>query len=125
MRINVKIIQIIVQVTALYGFFLTGKWLQITFDLFIPGSIIGMVIFFLLLLTGLFPIQWFEKGSELLLSHMPLMFLPVTVGILNYLPFFQGRGLLLIIVVLLSTMIVMVSSAMVGQLLVQRRERQQ
>jgi holin-like protein len=78
-----------------------------------------------LLFTGLFPTKWFERGSQLLLSHMPLMFLPVTVGVLNYLSFFQGKGLLLIVVVLLSTMIVMVSSAYIGQTMVQRKENRQ
>lgn len=119
-----KLIQIILQIAVLYGFFLTGKWLQLNFELMIPGSIIGMVLFFIVLLSGLFPTKWFERGSELLLSHMPFMFLPVTVGVLNYLSFFQGKGLLLIVVVLLSTMIVMVSSAYVGQTMVQRKERQ-
>ncbi|WNF36106.1 CidA/LrgA family holin-like protein [Bacillaceae bacterium IKA-2] len=120
-----KFIQIFVQIALLYGLFLTGKWLQDTFQLFIPGSIIGMMIFFVLLLTGLFQTKWFEKGSELLLSHMPLLFLPVTAGLLNYYSFFQGKGALLIVVVLISTMIVLVSSAYVGQIMVQRKERQQ
>lgn len=118
-----KLIQIVIQIALLYGLFIIGKWLQETFHLFIPGSIIGMMIFFILLITGIFPIKWFEKGSELLLSHMTLMFLPVTAGVLNYLPFFQGKGVLLIAVVLCSTMIVLVSSAYIGQTMVERKER--
>lgn len=120
-----KFLQIISQVAVLYGFFLTGKWLQITFELKVPGSIIGMVIFFIVLLTGIFPRKWFEKGSELLLAHMPFMFLPVTVGVLNYTSFFQGKGLIVIAAVLLSTVVVMISSAYIGQTMIERKERQQ
>ncbi|UTW68828.1 CidA/LrgA family protein [Anaerobacillus sp. HL2] len=79
----------------------------------------------IVLLTGKFPTKWFENGSELLLHHMPLMFIPITVGILNYLSIFQGRGLLLILVILISTMIVMISSAYIGQYIVLRKERKQ
>lgn len=122
---NVKLIQIIFQIAVLYGFFFTGKWIQIVLQLKIPGSIIGMVIFFIVLLTGFFPLKWFERGSELLLSHMPFMFLPITVGVLNYSSFFQGKGLLLIVVILISTLIVMISSAYIGQTIVQRKEKQQ
>ncbi|MCT8137281.1 CidA/LrgA family protein [Anaerobacillus sp. CMMVII] len=87
-----KLIQTILQIAVLYGFYLTGEWLQMTFGLMIPGSIIGMGIFFSMLVTGLFPTRWFEEGTQMLLSHMPLMFLPVTVGVLNYYQFFKGKA---------------------------------
>ncbi|MFN7250563.1 MAG: CidA/LrgA family protein [Anaerobacillus sp.] len=120
-----KFFQIIIQIAVLYGFFLTGTWLQTFLQLKVPGSMIGMVLFFIVLLTGVFPTKWFEKGSELLLSHMPFIFLPITVGILNHLSFFQGKGMLLIVVVVVSTLIVMVSSAYIGQKMVEKKERQQ
>ncbi len=120
-----KLIQTILQIAVLYGFFTIGKWIQTIFDLMIPGSMIGMLIFFIVLLTGQFPTKWFDKGSELLITHMPLMFLPITVGVLNYTSLFKGKGLLLVVVVVISTMIVMVSSAFVGQSMVQRKEKQQ
>ncbi|RXI98632.1 CidA/LrgA family holin-like protein [Anaerobacillus alkaliphilus] len=120
-----KLFQIMVQIAVLYGFFLTGKWIQMVLGLMIPGSIIGMILFFIILLLGLFPTRWFENGSELMLSHMPFMFLPVTVGIVNYFSLFQGKGLLLVVVVLVSTMIVIASSAYIGQLMVEGKERQQ
>ncbi len=118
-----KFIQIFFQIAALYGFFITGKWIQISFELRIPGSIIGMVLFLCVLLTGIFPPKWFESGTEFLLKHMTFMFLPVTVGIVNYFSFFQGKGILLILVVLTSTIIVMASSAYIGQAMVKEKER--
>lgn len=117
------LIRIIIHILILYGFYSIGVWIQRTFDLFIPGSIIGMLLLFTLLATKIVQPKWIEQGTLLLLRHMPLLFLPVTVGILNFLDVFSGRGFLLIVIALVSTLIVMVTSGLTSQLLAVRRER--
>ncbi|ADU30536.1 LrgA family protein [Evansella cellulosilytica DSM 2522] len=115
--------RIIVHIGILYSFFWLGSFIQHTFQLRIPGSIIGMLLLFLLFTTKVIKPQWLEDGASLLLRNMPLLFLPVTVGILNYLGFFAGRGFLLIFIALISTFLVMVISGIMTQLLVRKMEK--
>ncbi|MDC3418189.1 CidA/LrgA family protein [Aquibacillus salsiterrae] len=112
-----NIFKISLHITLLYCFYLIGVWIQTTFNLFIPGSIIGMLLFFLLLATNVLKDSWIETGTKTLLNHMPLLFVPVTVGIINYLGFFSGKGLLLVFIVILSTAIVMISAGWLALLL--------
>ena len=119
------VIRIILHILILYGFYYTGVWIQKTFDLFIPGSIIGMLLLFTLFATKMMKPKWIEQGTLLLLRHMPLLFLPVTVGILNFLDVFSGRGFLLIIIALISTLMVMVTSGITSQYLAVRKERRE
>lgn len=105
-----KAVLMFLQITVLYMMYLAGKWIQVTFDLIIPGSIIGMLLLLVLLLTGIIKTSWVESGAWLLIQNLPLLFLPVTLGIIQYGDFFKGRGMLLFVIVLISTLCVMLVS---------------
>lgn len=106
-----KIIQIIVQVGLLYLFYLAGEYVQKWLQLPIPGSIVGLLLLFVLLLCKVVPIRWIENGSTAVLSYLPLFFIPATAGIVNHLGIFSGRGLLLIVVLIVSTVLTIVVAA--------------
>lgn len=116
-------LRISIHIGFLYLLYFIGVTIQKTFHLFIPGSMIGMLILLLLLATKVLKAKWIEEGTAFLLRHMPLIFLPVTVGILSFLDVFSGRGFLLIVVALVSTYIVMIVSGLVSQKLAVRKER--
>lgn len=117
-------VRIIIHIFILYVFYFIGVWIQQTFNLFIPGSIIGMLLLFMLFAFKIIKPKWIEQGTLILLRHMPLLFLPVTVGILNFLDVFSGRGFILIVIALVSTLIVMVTSGVTSQFLAARREKE-
>jgi len=117
----VKIVKTILQIALLYFIFLLGSWIQKTLNLFIPGSIIGMLILYMLLSTGFFKQEWIEKGSVLLIKYLPLLFLPVTVGIISFPQLFNVQGILLILIILFSTALVMVSTGILSQQLLRKR----
>jgi holin-like protein len=56
-------------------------------------------------------VKWIENGSTVVLSYLPLFFIPATAGIVNHLDIFSGRGLLLIVILIVSTVLTMVVSA--------------
>jgi holin-like protein len=116
-----KIIIIVLHIALLTVFYWFGIWIQNTFELVIPGSIIGMLLLFLALTMKVVPVRYIDKGSIFILRHMPLMFLPVTVGILQFLDVFSGIGILLIFITLCSTIMVMVVSGFLAQKLVNRK----
>ncbi|EKN62879.1 CidA/LrgA family protein [Schinkia azotoformans] len=107
-------IRIFYQIGILYVFYYIGLWIQQTFKLLMPGSIIGMLLLFCLLMTKKFKVTWIDKGASFLLSHLPLLFIPVTVGIIDYFELFKGRGFLSVIVVIISTILVMITSSFVA-----------
>ncbi|SFD60324.1 holin-like protein [Lentibacillus persicus] len=115
--------KIALHIGVLYVLYLTGAWIQETFDLFIPGSIIGLVLLFIFLMTGVMNASWIVDGARFFIKHLALFFIPATVGIINYLNLFSGKGLLLVVIGLLSTLMVMVSAGHVSQLLIKQKER--
>ncbi|MFC5712841.1 CidA/LrgA family protein [Thalassorhabdus alkalitolerans] len=118
------VIRTILHIAILYGFYVLGSWIQELFNLVIPGSIIGMLLLLFLFFTKVLTPKMVERGAVSLLSHMPILFLPITIGIIEFLDVLSGGGVLLIFVALISTVIVMVVSSLVSQILAKRRERQ-
>ncbi|MYL50763.1 CidA/LrgA family holin-like protein [Halobacillus litoralis] len=117
-----KAVTIILQITGLYIIYLFGTLIQNTFNLFIPGSVIGLVILFALLSLKLVPEFWFKQGVGFMIKHLPFFFIPATVGVMSYAYVFEGKGVLLVLIGLLSTALVMGISGFVAQWMARRRE---
>ncbi|AAU16755.1 CidA/LrgA family protein [Bacillus cereus] len=58
-----KYVTLLLQVGVLYVFSLVGTWIQGVFHLSMPGSLIGMLMLFLLLSTRILPLKWFEEAT--------------------------------------------------------------
>lgn len=80
---------------------LAGKALAALLPFAFPGSIIGMLLLFVLLSLQLIKLHWVEQGAGLLLRHMGVLFVPVAVGLVAWLePLRQSFGLIMLCVVL-------------------------
>ncbi|WP_223254239.1 CidA/LrgA family protein [Halobacillus halophilus] len=117
-----KAIIIPIQIAMLYLIYLAGKGIQNLFNLFIPGSVIGLLILFTLLSLKLVPEWILQQGVSFMVRHLPFFFIPATVGIISYAYVFQGKGVLLIVIGLFSTALVMALAGRVTQWMVKRRE---
>ncbi|WP_208591702.1 CidA/LrgA family protein [Gracilibacillus suaedae] len=115
-----KYVKIILQISVLFLFYYMGEAIQSAFSLFIPGSIIGMLLFFALLTFKLIRVEWVADGIDLLIKDMPIFFVPVTVGVVQYLDFFYGKGSLMIPLVMLSTFLIIGISGWVTSLLLKK-----
>lgn len=60
-----------------------GNFLQQLLHLPIAGSIIGLVLFYILLMTGVVKETWIKSGANLFLTTMIFFFLPSIVGVKN------------------------------------------
>lgn len=117
-------VRIVLHIFILVIIYLVGVWIQQTFSLVIPGSIIGMILLFLLLTFKIIKPQWIEKGTSLLLAHMTILFMPAMVGIINYLDLFTSRGIILIIIAAFSTLLVLLISGKLSEQLAMKGERE-
>ncbi|WP_339220431.1 CidA/LrgA family holin-like protein [Paenibacillus sp. FSL W7-1332] len=96
-----------------------AAWLNIG----IPGSILGIVVVFILLEIKVLRLEWIELGANWLLAELLLFFIPAAVGIMKYFPMLEAEGLQILAVVLFSTVIVMVSSGLTAGFISSRKER--
>jgi holin-like protein len=92
---------------------LTGKALAALLPFAFPGSILGLLILFVLLSLQIVKLGWVEQGAGLLLRHMGVLFVPVAVGLVAWLaPLSQSIELILLCVVVGIVLIL----AVVGRL---------
>ncbi|WP_085522824.1 CidA/LrgA family protein [Tuberibacillus sp. Marseille-P3662] len=115
-----KILKIVAQIAVLYMFYFIGEGLQHLLHLPIPGSIIGLFLLLTALIFKLCPVRWIESGADFLLSYLPLLFVPATVGVMNYFGLFAGKGIVLLLIVVISTIIVMIVAGHTSQILAKK-----
>ncbi|WP_413374152.1 CidA/LrgA family protein [Paenibacillus taichungensis] len=113
----------ILQVALLMAFSLLMDQLARTLHLPVPGSILGMIVLFILLQTRVVKLRWIEIGAAWLLGELLLFFIPSAVGIMNYMPMLEQDGLQILFIVLLSTFLVMACTGLVATRIAKRKER--
>lgn len=74
----------------------------------IPGSIIGMLILFVLLSLQILPAKWVKPSSHLLIRYMALLFVPIGVGVMQYYDVLKAQFGPVVISCLISTLVVLV-----------------
>ncbi|MDM5430399.1 CidA/LrgA family holin-like protein [Bacillus mycoides] len=121
---NMKLTKILVQIAALYVFYMVGNWVQEMLNLPIPGSLIGMFLLLVLLSLKVLPVKWFDLGAETLVAIMPFLLIPPTLGLMNYGAFFMSKGISLFITVVASTFLIIIVAGHTGQYLANRKEKE-
>ncbi|WP_153976414.1 CidA/LrgA family protein [Paenibacillus illinoisensis] len=106
---------IVLQVMLMYGFYWIGTWIQSILHLPLTGSIVGMLLLFMVIQMGWIRISWGNEGSSWLQSNLQLLFIPPTVGIINHFDFFTASTILLVLGLILSTLITCLLSAKIGE----------
>lgn len=118
-----KCVKLLLQVGMLYVFSLAGLWIQKVFELSMPGSLIGMLILFILLSTRILPLKWFEIGAEKLIVFLPLFLIPSTTGLMEYGHFLLSKGSSIFLLVVASTVVTLIVSGYVSQSLVTSKNK--
>lgn len=85
--------------------------IQRYFPLPIPASVIGLILLFLCLITGVLKISHIQEKSDFLLSNMAFFFIPAGVGMMNYFDILKENWFILLIICILSTLITFAATA--------------
>lgn len=88
----------------------------------IPVSIYGLILLFLLLKTGVLPLEKIEDVGNLLLELMPLLLVPASVSFVTALDTIQAILLPVLIMGLVGTLLVMVITGRIAQAVIRRRK---
>lgn len=99
-----------------------GYFLASLLSLSLPGNVLGMIILFLLLLTGVLKLEWIEDASSFLLKHLVFFFIPITVGVMTLGPIILKHGLSIFIILITSAAIGMMSTGQLAQLFLRKRD---
>ncbi|BDP41988.1 hypothetical protein DAETH_19570 [Deinococcus aetherius] len=70
---------------VLVGFAALGTALVSALRLPLPGSVVGMVLLWAALSLGVVRLHWIEDAADGLLATLGLLFVPATVGVVEYL----------------------------------------
>lgn len=100
----------------LFAYF-AGVIIQWAFNLPIPGTVLGLIILFLALYSGIVKTDMIEDICEVLISHMSFLFVPAGVGLLTAFGMLQGNILSFSVIILVSTAVVWIVTAFVVKFL--------
>ena len=85
------------------------------------GSIIGIIILFLLLKIGIIKIDKVEDISNFLLDNMAIFFIPAGVSLIQSLDIISSNIIVLAITIIISTILVMSITAIVVEKMIKRK----
>lgn len=98
-----------------------GYWIANVFHLPVPGNVIGMILLFLLLLTGVIKLEWVEMASGILIRNMSFFFIPISVGLMTLGSVFIVDGFGIMIVLIISAVIGIVLTGSTFQAIANRK----
>lgn len=88
-----------------------GQLVVAWLDLPLPPSVIGLLILFGLLQSGVVKLATMEKLAKVLLDYLVLLVVPACISIMQYLGVIRDDLWVLIVAVSVSTMLVLITTA--------------
>lgn len=94
--------------------FLAGNWLH-AHGVPIPGGVLGLLLFYGAMLTGLLKLRWVERAANLLLRHMVLLFVPLTVGLMDMGGILSRQAVAILASLLVSFLAVLLTTGLLAR----------
>ncbi len=113
----------IVQFSIILAISLLGELLNRMIPLPVPASIYGMAILFVALCTGAIKLSAVKETGMFLVSIIPMMFIPATVGLLESWEIMQDFVTAIIVISLISTVAVVIATGWITQTIIGRKEK--
>jgi holin-like protein len=95
------------QITIILLFVFLGELLNKFIGIPIPGSILGMVLLLVSLLTGIVKLKQIDEVSRFLLDHMAVLFVPAGVGLISVIGVVKDTWWILLLISISTTFLVM------------------
>lgn len=102
-----------------------GELLSFLIPLPIPASIYGIAIMLALLVSGRLKVESVKDVSLFLISVMPVMFIPATVGLMDSFPLLSSSFVAYAVILVVSTAAVMAVSGYVTQHVIRSEKKKE
>lgn len=110
------------QLTIIFGMLFIGDFICKTFNLVIPGNVLGMILMLVSLLTGIVKIEDVEEVANFFLDNLAFFFVPGTVSLMAYMDILRVSGIQILIICVISTALVMGVSGRITQFIIRMKE---
>lgn len=116
-------VRTIAQFITILLIYLTGTRLVAWLELPVPGSIVGMALLFIALVSGVCKLQWVEAIAQLHIKHITLLFIPFIIGVWHFAGIFRVEGIKLAIILAASSLVVLLVTAFMAEFLETKGKR--
>ncbi len=113
----ISMLKFIAQVFLLWVIYSLSIWVVKTSHIPLPGSVLGMIILFVLLSTGVIKEQWLTAATTPLLKHLTFFFIPIAVELMQWGDLFVQNGYLLFLPLVISSLVALFATGGIVQLL--------
>ena len=112
------------QLGIIFGIWTGGELISSLCSSFIkiPGTIVGMIILFLLLQFKIIKEETIKDVADFLLSNMSIFFVPAGVSLINSLGLIGDNMVVLLLNVTVATMIIMLATGKTVDIMINKNE---
>lgn len=114
------VIKLILQLALIMLITFIGTEVQKLLHIPLAGSIVGLMLFFLLLQFKIVPESWINVGADFLLKTMVFFFIPSVVGIMDVASNITMNYILSFIVIIIGTCLVALSSGYIAEKMLEK-----
>ncbi|PTI80265.1 CidA/LrgA family protein [Staphylococcus succinus] len=118
MQMSLKVVRVLLQIIIIMGVTYMGNILQSVLHIPIAGSIVGLILFFLLLQFKIIPSKWVSEGSNFFLTFMVFFFVPSVVGVMDVVSEINLNFILFFVMIALGTCCVALVSGFIAEKMV-------
>lgn len=117
-----KIINILMQILGLCAISFVSNVLSSALNIGIPGSILGIVLLFIMIKQRWLPLEKIELGANFLIAELLLFFIPSAIGVIQYQEVLKNDWAQLLLAIGASICLVVVFVGIVTEVIVRVRE---
>ncbi|EGS76502.1 holin-like protein CidA [Staphylococcus epidermidis VCU037] len=114
------VIKLILQLALIMLITFIGTEVQKLLHIPLAGSIVGLMLFFLLLQFKIVSESWINVGADFLLKTMVFFFIPSVVGIMDVASNITMNYILFFIVIIIGTCLVALSSGYIAEKMLEK-----
>lgn len=118
-----NVLKTLAQIFLLWFIYYISSWTVEFFHLPLPGSVLGMLLLFVLLSAGILKEEWLSLGANPLLKHLSFFFIPIAVGLMDWGELFIQKGHLLFLPLVISALVALMATGGTVQLLIKVLEK--
>ena len=118
--------KILNQLAIILGIWALGEYISsfIQSVVVIPGSIIGMILLFILLKVRVIKLESINEVSNFFLDNMAIFFIPAGVSLIKSLDLISDNVFVLLITIFISTIIVMYVTGKLVDIMINKKSKE-
>ena len=112
------------QTGIIFAVTLIGEIMAQLIPIPVPGSIYGLVLLFVLLLSGILKLKHVEGAGNFFLAILPFLFISNCVSLMDSMSLLGDNVVVILILTVVSTLVVMIVTGGVAQIFMNGKKRE-